>query len=155
MRGRPAKKIINNKLRCANCYRFLDVSFFTKCPRYKSGYRSYCKECERFRKNKINGKELKIIGKWLMGKERKCEYCGIKEKDIGKINDGHIFWGRYFYLTIDRKDNSKGYEINNICLACMRCNRIKSNIFTYEEMKIIGEMLKRKSQNLLLAQNIF
>ena len=42
-------------------------------------------------------------------------------------------------LTIDCKDNSLGYIKDNLILACDRCNFIKSNIFTYEEMLFIGE----------------
>ena len=44
-------------------------------------------------------------------------------------------------LSIDCKDNDLGYTIDNIVLACDRCNFIKSNIFTYEEMCFIGENL--------------
>jgi 5-methylcytosine-specific restriction endonuclease McrA len=152
-RGRKPKLIKKGKLKCANCGRFLSIDLFTRSPRYKSGYRSYCRECEKLRRKgvwSIKGKVVKDFGIWLTQTERKCEYCGIDEKDIKKLNDGHIIWGRYNYLTIDRKDSSRGYELDNICLACMRCNRIKSNIFTYEEMKIIGKMLENKNKKKLV-----
>jgi len=42
-------------------------------------------------------------------------------------------------LTIDRIDNNFGYKINNIVLACGRCNLIKSNFFSSKEMKEIGQ----------------
>jgi hypothetical protein len=34
---------------------------------------------------------------------------------------------------LDRKDNSRGYEVDNVVPCCMRCNRLKLNEFTYEE----------------------
>lgn len=75
---------------------------------------------------------------WYNSKELKCTYCGIKIEDIEK--NRHLMPNiNIVRLTIDRIDNSKGYEKDNICLSCARCNLIKSNFFTEEEMKEIGE----------------
>lgn len=41
-------------------------------------------------------------------------------------------------LSIDRKYNELGYTIDNLCLACNRCNTVKGNTFTYDEMVEIG-----------------
>ncbi len=35
---------------------------------------------------------------------------------------------------LDRKDNDKGYTIDNVVPCCGRCNQIKGNKITYEEM---------------------
>ncbi len=42
-------------------------------------------------------------------------------------------------MTIDRKDNLKGYTPDNVVSACFVCNRIKGNFFTYEDMCKIGK----------------
>lgn len=42
-------------------------------------------------------------------------------------------------LTIDRIDNKGNYNINNIVVCCHRCNRVKSNIFTVDQMLEIAE----------------
>ena len=42
-------------------------------------------------------------------------------------------------LTVDRKDNDKGYSLDNMVLACHRCNSIKGDWFSYDEMKEIAE----------------
>ena len=65
--------------------------------------------------------------KWFDEKSN-CEYCKISVQDFKKLNpkERPVF-------EIDRKDNSLGYILGNLALACPRCNRGKSNLFTYEE----------------------
>jgi len=68
-----------------------------------------------------------------------CEYCGLTGKQSQQI-----FGGRIKRLTIDRVDNSKDYEKDNIALACAKCNYIKGAFFSYWEMIEIGQIIKRK-----------
>lgn len=42
---------------------------------------------------------------------------------------------------LDRKDNLQGYTQKNVAPACRRCNTIKNNVATYEEMMFIAEHL--------------
>ena len=42
-------------------------------------------------------------------------------------------------LSIDRKDNSLGYVLENIVCACRKCNTIKGNWFTYSQMVEIAK----------------
>jgi len=55
--------------------------------------------------------------------ERCCNYCGSppnrKFKDI-------------LYNGLDRIDNNKGYEINNIAPCCWACNSAKMNLTRFE-----------------------
>lgn len=44
-------------------------------------------------------------------------------------------------MTIDRKDNSKGYTLENICLACWTCNHLKGDILSELEMKEFAERI--------------
>lgn len=71
-----------------------------------------------------------------------CHYCGIEKSDFLPI------WGEFYggkkrggTLEVDRKDNTKGYEIDNCVLACAVCNNAKSDKFTYEEFKAVGEVI--------------
>ena len=72
---------------------------------------------------------------WFDKQPRYCAYCGIYEEEIVKIPNNK-FSKR---LTIDRKDNNKDYTTDNIVLACHKCNTVKNSLFTFEEMKDIGE----------------
>ncbi len=67
-----------------------------------------------------------------------CHYCGNK-----------VTWSKYFSKSntrlatnIDRKDNALGYTFDNCVVCCTRCNRSKSNHFTYDEWKQLGEVIK-------------
>jgi hypothetical protein len=84
---------------------------------------------------------------WFDSKPKKCFYCGISEKFVAgkyKTSSGH----KINRLTIDRIDNSKPYSIKNIVWACYRCNSIKSNFFTADEMKELAEkFIKPKMKN--------
>lgn len=72
--------------------------------------------------------------RWYVKQERVCYYCGVDEETARKSK--HPLNCR---LNIDRKDNDRGYELDNICLSCGWCNRIKTNILTEEEMKYVGK----------------
>lgn len=41
-------------------------------------------------------------------------------------------------LSIDRKDNARHYDLDNIAKACLRCNAAKSSFFTFEQFKEIA-----------------
>ncbi len=73
---------------------------------------------------------------WFQDNEKVCYYCGIQLNTNGYRGE---------QLSVDRKDNSIGYEMDNIVLCCQRCNTIKGNIFTADEMaKIANEYIKPK-----------
>lgn len=76
---------------------------------------------------------------WYNTQEKRCVYCNRTEQEAIKDKDG-----KYKRLSIDRKDNNKGYELNNIVLSCHKCNTIKSEIFTYEQMIRVGNILKER-----------
>jgi 5-methylcytosine-specific restriction endonuclease McrA len=76
---------------------------------------------------------------WYENQKQICHYCSRTLKEINQIK-----FGRSNKLTIDRKDNNKGYTLDNIVLACMRCNHIKSDYFTEQEMLRIGGIIMKK-----------
>ena len=74
---------------------------------------------------------------------QKCHYCGIEEARVLKV------WGMIYKqmkrgrrLELDHKDNGGDDGLNNLVLACAICNIAKSNKFTYEEFKKVGEVIK-------------
>lgn len=57
-------------------------------------------------------------------------------------------WGIFYKargkrLELDRKDNDKGYTIENCVLACAICNNAKSNKFTDKEFIEVGKVIKK------------
>ena len=71
-----------------------------------------------------------------------CHYCGIPESEFiatwGSVYDGV----RGHTLEVDRKDNNGKHTLNNCVLACAICNVAKSDKFTYNEFKVVGESIK-------------
>lgn len=112
------------------------------------------KQRETYRNTPINYKTLRQNAKkcgrelsftkqelfdWFYKQEQKCIYCEItvKQMSISSLN----IYKKYNRLTIDRLDNNMGYALSNIGLACMVCNRTKSNIFTRIQMIQIGKLI--------------
>ena len=58
----------------------------------------------------------------IFANDPKCTYCDELIRSTGS--------------GLDRIDNSKGYQINNVLPCCGTCNDIRGNNLTVEEMKI-------------------
>jgi hypothetical protein len=76
---------------------------------------------------------------WYYNQERKCQYCGISEENWKICKDSLNKF--YKKLQVDRKNNNLGYSLDNIVLACPRCNFVKSDFFSYNNMFKIGEII--------------
>jgi hypothetical protein len=99
------------------------------------GYYSILKYNAKLRKINFDLTKEEYIN-WYNKQERRCIYCNITEDELKKKQN------HYKRLTIDRKDNNKGYELDNIVLCCYRCNTIKGNSISYEKMIKIGEIIQ-------------
>lgn len=80
------------------------------------------------------------FSKWWVKQNKRCYYCNRTLKEIKECED--IFAKRFKRLTIDRKDNTKPYILENMILACYRCNAIKSDFFTEKEALKIGKIIR-------------
>lgn len=61
--------------------------------------------------------------------KKPCAYCGGPTGDTGS--------------GLDRIIPSQSYSLRNVVPSCGVCNRIKNNVFTFEEMLEIGEVIRR------------
>lgn len=64
---------------------------------------------------------------WYDAQAQECVYCGMTDTQA-REQFGHK-------LHVDRKDCGAGYIAGNVCLACHRCNVVKSKYLTHEQMK--------------------
>ena len=103
----------------------------------KNYLRMYLQRQNKYNEN--NGIAIKTsleeFTKWFEKQDKRCYYCGIPEKFVGK-KEWMIITAR---LTFDKKIPELGYYPENIVLACYKCNAIKSNVFTFDEMIEIGQ----------------
>jgi len=110
-----------------------------------------CKDCQRFYNVSVNSKkdrkhgrnpELKFSEseflKWLRSQERRCYFCGIEELRLEAQNIKSSIGLTVTALGIDRLDNGDDYTLSNIALCCYACNKAKGNVFSTEEMRIVG-----------------
>ena len=102
------------------------------------------------KQSKLSSTEKKQLRDQLYERDGKqCHYCGILEDEFYQIWSGPFYGGfkRGQRLEIDRKASSLGYDIENCVLACSVCNMAKSDKFSYDEFKEMGEVIRRIWQN--------
>lgn len=75
---------------------------------------------------------------WFNSQKYECFYCGITMPEILKSSDHYLRVVKR--LGVDRMDTNLPYQKGNMVFACHRCNSIKNDFFTADEMKKIGEM---------------
>jgi hypothetical protein len=68
----------------------------------------------------------------------RCHYCDGVLNETGS--------------GLDRVDNGKGYSIDNVVPCCKRCNVMKNNFLTYDEMKVAMGAIRRYRFNQRMAQ---
>ncbi len=102
-----------------------------------------CNQCKIHRKSFWQAAANKILGHYKNNARRKnmqfsisddvffkmtkmsCFYCGIEPSSV--YSDKSLY-GDYVYNGIDRIDNAKGYESNNIVSCCAICNMMKKTM---------------------------
>ena len=146
---------------CTNCGRTLDESEFYKLHKGKGKLRAQCKSCAlgyvrqyysigtlagRFHRIRGGARsrgidfaiDLEVFVGWFRLQRMNCHYCG---SPLTKTN-GHK--SQLTDWTFDRKDNKKGYSLNNIVLCCRRCNMAKGSWFTETQMLEIATKYFKK-----------
>ena len=144
---------------CTRCGEAKPLSEFYKHRLSKDGHAFQCKVCNRVRArvyaktpagihSRLRARTLHYktkpfnLGraefiKWYEDREKRCVYCGIHADDLPKLADPFNDFSHR--LTVDCIVNDRGYVLDNIVLACRRCNSVKSDILTYEEMLYVGQ----------------
>jgi hypothetical protein len=80
------------------------------------------------RKNGIDFKLSKREFEYLI--QMDCHYCGAEPSNVMRKKRVTKIPG-YRYNGIDRIDNDKGYQLDNVVPCCMWCNRMKKGL-TYD-----------------------
>ena len=90
------------------------------------------------RDNKLLTFTLKDFTVWYVNQPKRCVYCNREESEAIKDRDG-----KYNRLSIDRMNNNLGYDLDNIALACCRCNVRKSDDLTFNQMKEVANFINK------------
>ncbi len=85
------------------------------------------KMCSSYKiKDKKKRFEFDLNIEWLIENIlfKNCTYCGTDK-----------------YIGCDRIDNNKGHIKTNVVPCCVKCNTVRGNNFTFDEMKILGKTI--------------
>jgi len=85
---------------------------------------------------------MKSFLSWYNSISKTCVYCGRTHEKVVETTSKYAKGVNR--LTIDRKDNDRGYVEGNLVLACNLCNMVKREFFSFEEMKDIGKIIRKK-----------
>jgi hypothetical protein len=85
---------------------------------------------------------------------RQCEYCGVKEEELALLNKDEQMINkrttRGRTLELDRKKPNEPYDnLDNLVMCCYWCNNAKTDTFTHDEFKIVGEAISSIWKNRL------
>ena len=152
--------------RCCHCHKVKTIDEFGRNKSKKDGHQEYCLLCakyyrslwrrypnpdlesrrlhlsspqNRYHQIKYRAAKDKIsfllhrdqFVSWFNGSKQICYYCGMPLELSGN--------GNLAGVTIDRKDNLTGYNLENIALSCRRCNTMKGSWLTEGQMLEIAK----------------
>jgi 5-methylcytosine-specific restriction endonuclease McrA len=94
------------------------------------------------RNEKLGFNETDItIEKFIELIKQECYYCGSKDSNSLKDNLKSKSY-RLKFNGLDRINNTKGYEIDNVVPCCKYCNRSKSTLTVQEFIEQINNQYK-------------
>jgi hypothetical protein len=118
---------------------------------YRSGAMSLCIDCQHYRNltTKATGGGVSFTRDDFLdwrradASRRRCVYCGIDGDQLYAMNVLNVRTKKRFeVIGIDRIDNTRSYDLDNIHPCCPLCNGIKSGILTHDEMLDLGPRLR-------------
>ncbi len=72
-------------------------------------------------------------------------FCELNWNEVKKLRSGNCYYCgiKNEYMTIDRKDNNKGYIKSNCVSCCWLCNKSKGFSGREKDMLLLGETIKK------------
>ena len=116
---------------------------------YRSGRMGRCYDCQGYVNLKVKSKgtlpyDRETFVEWKRAAEsrRRCGYCGIDSAGLYALQVINVRTKKaYESIGVDRIDNARGYELDNIRPCCGPCNAIRGSILTAAEMDVLGPAL--------------
>lgn len=144
---------------CKDCQKKNNISWLNRNREYYRQYSSLREKTPQriFQRVKDRAKNIHILlsfsqldfVSWFNNQEKKCVYCGIRLEDLGRVSNDTQLKRFNRTLSVDRKNPMLGYGLDNIVLSCTRCNLIKNDFFTFEEMIEVGNKYVKPKHKVL------
>lgn len=152
------EKPINGFLKCQQCHKIKDINSFYRNRYISTGVQSYCIDCHKEKiyesQSKLDGFLTKLLltlnkdDKNKLSLEEVLEIFSKQNKKCALSNELLTYYigpnlteNKYesnFNIYIDRIDDSKPYNKNNIQLIGHIIHRMKNNISNHEFMRLCG-----------------
>lgn len=144
---------------CANCHKEVTIEL-TSISRKRRFGKKYCQDCITRRTDDNYIIELAILDfkkkgearghKWSLSFDQvkdlvlsNCHYCG---SEPWTTRFQRNYWNSSIKINgIDRKDNSKGYYLQNCVPCCGICNRAKSSMTYQDFMNYINRIKENRA----------
>ncbi len=112
----------------------------------KFGFGYTCKQCRYLQLN-TRYKELSTanlrVKSYKKTDRKKNRDTNITESIVTELLNRHCVYCGYPSTGLDRIDNTLGHSIENCVPCCKECNIARNDLFTSEEMLIIGKAIKQ------------
>ena len=113
-------------------------------------YNSIYNRVKKSKTSNINWDKKDFI-EWYIKQPKKCSYCNTTQQELIKLNDlckNELFINkrnktRGKSLEVDRIYDNIPYQKDNCLLACYWCNNAKTDSFDQEDMKYIGNAIRK------------
>jgi len=119
-------------------------------------YSGISEEVKRLYKSKVGLKKIgiNVFENWYNCQKDRCTYCELTSAQslllFHQYPEATRGGRRGKRLELERKNpliQCYGDDINNLALACYWCNNAKTNYFTFDEFKIIGQAFREIQKN--------
>lgn len=90
---------------------------------------------------------------WYINEEKKCFYCKCTQSELNSFyqkNSSKRKNTRGKTLEVDRIKDEK-YNRNNCRLSCYWCNNAKSDVFSFEQFKPIGNAIGNAIKKIIIS----
>ena len=175
--GRPTKQEIKdnfpfpNEKECFICGRLLPLEDFSKLGVSYDNHMSRCKECDhKIGKDYYDRNLDKVIAyreQYLSNPKNKAKkrFTAYRRRSIKRFGETSfdLSFDEFLYLILqpceycdgfdipvnglDRVDNTRGYNKDNVVSCCKRCNYMKSDMTPNQFRKLVGNIYDRFNSN--------
>jgi hypothetical protein len=151
--------------KCTSCDEIKSVDDFYKRKNLKSGLNSSCKVCENNRRSKFNQtnsgkvatrKHARTISRRFQSAKsnavRRCIVWDISKPDYIALVENSVCHYCFKKLDeagggLDRKNNSKTYNLSEVVPCCGRCNKTFMDNYNYQEKLQLAEVIRTIDKN--------
>ncbi len=143
--------------RCCDCNELKELNS-TNFPKATNSFAKYCRECSKIRRK--NRRKPLNRPRYINSAHSVISRCRTNDTHskrenrltVDFVNESLLqpcIYCGYKSTGLDRINNEIGHTIENCVPCCKECNIARNRLFSFEEMKEIGQIIKKIKDNRL------